>query len=146
MSEPLARAHAEVSAEISRTDGKASALLAALGIPLAVLVAVLPGHNLPATGTVLAGVAVAGLVAAVLVTLFVLRPHIGNATEGSFLHWADCTADEVLADLAVDRRTAQLIVRSQLARRKFEALRVAIHIAAGSIVVLALALAVSLVE
>ncbi|MER7111220.1 Pycsar system effector family protein [Streptomyces sp. NPDC000229] len=141
----LAQAHAEVMAEIARTDSKASALLTALGIPLAVLVAVLPGHELPVVGTVLAGIAVAGMVAAMLVTLFVLRPHIGNATQGSFLHWAECTADEVLADLAADRRTAQLVVRSQLARRKFAALRTAIHITSGSVTVLALALVVGLV-
>ncbi|MCC2278905.1 DUF5706 domain-containing protein [Streptomyces sp. ET3-23] len=141
----LASAHAEVMAEIARTDSKASALLTALGIPLAVLVAVLPGHELPLAGTVLAGIAVAGMVAAMLATLLVLRPHIGNATRGSFLHWAECTAEEVLADLAVDRRTAQLVVRSQIARRKFAALRTAIHITAGSVAVLALALLASLV-
>ncbi|WP_328742153.1 DUF5706 domain-containing protein [Streptomyces caniferus] len=142
--EQLAQAHAEVMAEIARTDGKASALLTALGIPLAVLVAVLPGRELPAAGTVLAGIAVAGMVAAMLSTLRVLQPHIGNATQGSFLHWANCTPDEVLADLAVDRRKAQLVVRSQIARRKFTMLRMAIHITAASVVVLAVALLVGL--
>ncbi|MFJ3974873.1 Pycsar system effector family protein [Streptomyces sp. NPDC090021] len=141
----LAQAHAEVMTEIARTDSKASALLTALGIPLAVLVAVLPGRGLPVAGTVLAGIAVAGMVAAMLSTLFVLRPHISHATEGSFLRWAECSADEVLADLAVDRRTAQLVVRSQIARRKFAALRTAIHITAASVSVLALALLVGLV-
>ncbi|MEV0437771.1 Pycsar system effector family protein [Streptomyces spectabilis] len=142
--ERLAQAHAEVMAEIARTDGKASALLTALGIPLAVLVAALPGRELPASGTVLASIAVAGMVAAMLATLRVLQPHIGNATQGSFLHWASCTPDEVLADLAVDRRKAQLVVRSQIARRKFAMLRAAIHITAASVVVLALALLVGL--
>ncbi|OII68329.1 hypothetical protein BJP39_00570 [Streptomyces sp. CC77] len=141
----LAQAHAEVMAEIARTDSKASALLTALGIPLAVLVAVLPGHDLPAIGAALAGLAVAGMVAAMLITLFALRPHIGNATLGSFLRWAECTADEVLADLAVDRRTTQLVVRSQIARRKFAALRTAIHVTAGSVALLALALLAGLV-
>ncbi|MER8116289.1 Pycsar system effector family protein [Streptomyces sp. NPDC094031] len=143
--EQLAQAHAEVMAEIARTDGKASALLTALGIPLAVLVAVLPGKELPAAGTILAGVAVAGVVAAMLATLRVLQPHLGNATHGSFLHWATCTPDEVLADLAVDRRKGQLVVRSQIARRKFAMLRTAIHITAASVVVLALALVVGLI-
>ncbi|MFF7254809.1 Pycsar system effector family protein [Streptomyces microflavus] len=142
--EQLAQAHAEVMAEIARTDGKASALLSALGIPLAVLVAVLPGRELPAAGTVLAGVAVAGMVAAMLSTLRVLEPHIGNTTQGSFLRWANCTPDEVLADLAVDRRKAQLVVRSQIARRKFAMLRIAIRITAASVVILALALLVGL--
>jgi hypothetical protein len=108
-------------------------------------VAVLPEHELPVAGTLLAGLAVAGMVAAMLATLFVLMPHIGNPTQGSFLHWADCTPDEVIADLAVDRRTAQLVVRSQLARRKFAALRKAIHITVGSVTALALALLVGLV-
>lgn len=142
--EQLAEGHAEVMAEIARTDGKASALLTALGIPLAVLVAVLPGRDFPAAGTILAGVAVAGMVAAMLATLRVLQPHIGNATQGSFLHWANCTPDEVLADLAVDRRKGQLVVRSQIARRKFAMLKIAIYITAASVVALALALVVGL--
>ncbi|MEV3858461.1 Pycsar system effector family protein [Streptomyces sp. NPDC050095] len=143
--ERLALAHAEVMAEIGRTDTKATALLTALAIPLAVLVAAIPGHHLSTAGITLLSIAVAGLIAAMLVTLFVLRPHIGNTTQGSFLHWATCTPDEALADLAVDRRKGQLVVRSKIARRKYAVLGVAIYLTAGSVVVLALALFVGLV-
>ncbi|MFP3990987.1 Pycsar system effector family protein [Streptomyces sp. E11-3] len=138
--ERLARAYAEVAAEIGRTDAKAGAMLTALGIPLAVLVAAIPGRDFSARVTVLAAISAAGLVAAMLLVLLVLRPHIGQATRGSFLNWADCTPDEVLEDLAPDIRLQQLLVRSQIARQKFTTLRLAVHITIGAVAVLPLVL------
>ncbi|MFC6364347.1 hypothetical protein, partial [Nonomuraea thailandensis] len=59
----LLQAGTDVVGEIARTDSKASALLAAFGIPLAVLVAAVPGHELPVPAAILVGVRAVGLVA-----------------------------------------------------------------------------------
>ncbi|MFI0062490.1 hypothetical protein [Streptomyces virginiae] len=52
----LLQARTDVIAEMGRTDAKASALLTVLGIPLAVLIAAVPGRDLPVAATVLAGI------------------------------------------------------------------------------------------
>ncbi|MFJ4745417.1 Pycsar system effector family protein [Streptomyces sp. NPDC088775] len=140
----IQKALTDVTAEIGRTDGKASALLAAFSIPLAVLVAVVPGHDLPAFAAVLVGLGAAGLVAAMIVVLLVVRPRLGGANRGSYLHWAQCTPEEVVADLAVDRSVERIVELSQIAERKYRSLRLAIDITAASLVVLVLALATAL--
>ncbi|MFE5543577.1 Pycsar system effector family protein [Streptomyces sp. NPDC056534] len=141
----LLQARTDVIAEMGRTDAKASALLTVLGIPLAVLIAAVPGRDLPAAATVLAGLGVAGLAAAMLLVLAIVLPRLGGDARGSYLHWATCTPEEVTADLAVDRSAERLVVLSKIALKKMRALRVAIFVTAGALAALALALAVTLV-
>ena len=140
----LLQARTDVVAEISRTDSKASALLAAFGIPLAVLVAAVPGQDLPVPAAILVGLGAVGLVAAMLVVLLVVRPRLGGNTRGSYLHWATCTPEEVRADLAVDLTADRVVKLSQIAAAKYRALKVAIDITAGALVLLVLALAAGL--
>lgn len=141
----LAAAHTEVIAEIARADSKAGTLLAALGLPMAVLVAAVPGRHLaPVTG-VLTGLGAAGLIVAMLVTLGVIRPSIGGATHGSFLHWAACTDPaDVAASLATDHAPTRLIKLSKIARRKYARLQHAIDITRGALGAFALALLAAL--
>ncbi|MGW6850416.1 Pycsar system effector family protein [Streptomyces virginiae] len=141
----LLQARTDVIAEMGRTDAKASALLTVLGIPLAVLIAAVPGHHLPAAATVLAGLGVTGLAAAMLLVLAIVLPRLGGDARGSYLHWATCTPEEVTADLAVDRSAERLVVLSKIALKKMRALRIAIFVTAGALAALALALAVTLV-
>ncbi|MFI5987298.1 Pycsar system effector family protein [Streptomyces sp. NPDC051555] len=143
-SQRLLQARADVIAEMGRTDAKASALLTVLGIPLAVLIAAVPGRNLPTTATVLVGIGAAALAAAMLLVLGIVLPRLGGDTRGSYLHWAKCTPEEVTADLAVDRSAERLVALSKIALPKMLALRVAIFITVGAFTAFALALTVTL--
>lgn len=140
----LQQARTDTLAEISRTDSKAAALLTAFGIPLAVLVAAVPGHDLPTGAAILVGLGALGLVAAMLVVLLVVRPRLGGTVQGSYLHWAHCTPEEVRADIAVDRTAERVVKLSQIAAAKYRALKLAIDITAGALAVLLMALAVAL--
>ncbi|MFI5867743.1 Pycsar system effector family protein [Streptomyces sp. NPDC051546] len=143
--ERLSQARADVIAEIGRTDTKATALLTAFGIPLAVLVATVPGRQVSPAAAVFVGLGALGLVAAMLVVLLVIRPRLAGGARGSYLYWATCTTpEEILEDLATDRRAERIIVLSQIAKRKYGALRLAIDITAAAVLALALAVLVSL--
>ncbi|MFE2104323.1 Pycsar system effector family protein [Kitasatospora sp. NPDC059463] len=145
--ETLGRAHTEVTTDMGRVEAKVAALLSALGLPLAVLAAVVPNRHLPTAVAFLLGIAGAGMVAGAVAALAALLPLgvTGASAPGSFLRWAECvTADQVLDDLATDRRAARLIQRSQLLRRKFRMLRLAVQFGMAAVVFLALALAAAL--
>ncbi|GHB31180.1 Pycsar system effector family protein [Streptomyces chryseus] len=143
-SQRLLQARTDVIAEMGRTDAKASALLTVLGIPLAVLIAAVPGRNLPAAAVGFVGIGATGLAAALLLVLAIVLPRLGGDTRGSYLYWATCTPEEVTADLAVDRSAERLVTLSKIALKKMLALRVAIFITAGALAALALALAITL--
>ncbi|MDO0939262.1 DUF5706 domain-containing protein [Streptomyces sp. DG2A-72] len=138
--EGLNQARTDVISEIVRTDTKAAALLTAFGLPLAVLVATLPGRHLNQAAAVLVGLGAVGLVAAILVVLLAVRPARTKRPRGSYLYWATCTAEDVVADVAVDRRPERIVTLSRLAVRKYAALRLAIDITGVAIVLLVLAL------
>ncbi|AXU16799.1 Pycsar system effector family protein [Streptomyces clavuligerus] len=143
----LAAAIRTVLAEVARTDGKAGTLLASFSLPLAVLLAAVPGRGLPAHSTVLIALGTAGLVAAMLVVLFVVRPSITGIRRGTFLYWARCTPQEAAGDVAAldSRGQAEDLVRvSRLARRKFLGLRWAGDITAASLTALATGLLTSI--
>jgi hypothetical protein len=134
----LAAEIAAVRTEIQRADTKATALLTALSLPLAVLAAVVPGRDLPVASAALVAVGGAGLLAAMVAALSVLRPRIGGAPPGTFLYWATCTPEQLLADLARQGQLAEDLVRlSVLARAKFGRLRLAVDITTGALTVLA---------
>lgn len=135
-----------VLAEISRTDAKGGVLLTSFSLPLAALVAAVPGKTLPVLSAVLVGVGVVGLVAAMLVVLVAVRPRLGGAARGSFLHWSLCTADEVLTDLQAPTDRADHVVHlSRIAKRKYKGLRLAGDITAAALVALAAALLTALI-
>ncbi|MCX4482233.1 DUF5706 domain-containing protein [Streptomyces cellulosae] len=135
-----------VLAEISRTDAKSGVLLTSFSLPLAALVAAVPGKTLPGLSAVLVGVGTVGLVAAMLVVLLAVRPRLGGAARGSFLYWSLCTADEVLADLqAPTDRAAHVVHLSRIAKRKYKGLRLAGDITAAALVALAAALLTALI-
>ncbi|MCP9205517.1 Pycsar system effector family protein [Streptomyces sp. NEAU-Y11] len=140
----LAAAHTEVVAEIARADSKAGTLLAALGLPMAVLVVAVPGRHLDPVTSALTGLGAAGLIAAMLVTLDVIRPRIGGPVRGGFLHWATCDPGDVAASLTADHAPARLVKLSKIARRKYARLKIAIDITSGALGAFALALLAAL--
>ncbi|MDT9686395.1 DUF5706 domain-containing protein [Streptomyces sp. TRM76323] len=134
-----------VLAEISRTDAKAGVLLTSFSLPLAALVATVPGRDLPPLAAVCVGAGTVGLVAAMLTVLVVVRPRLDGEHRGSYLHWARCTPDQVLADLAAPTGQAEHVIRlSEIARRKYGGLRLAVDITGTSLVALAAALLTAL--
>ncbi|MFD5415233.1 Pycsar system effector family protein [Streptomyces nojiriensis] len=142
----LDAASATVLAEISRTDAKAAALLTAFSLPLAALVAAVPGKALSGLSAVLVGTGTVGLVAAMLVVLIAVRPRLAGHARGSFLYWSRCTTEQLLADLdAPTDRAAHVVHLARIARRKYRGLRLAGDITSGSLVTLAAALLTSLI-
>lgn len=141
----LDAANATVLAEISRTDAKSGVLLTSFSLPLAALVAVVPGHDLPLVVGILVGAGAIGLIAAMLVVLVVVHPRLSGAARGSFLYWSLCTPQDLVKDLqAPDDRLAHVIHLSRIARRKYEGLRLAGIITGVSLVALGAALLTSL--
>ncbi|MFJ2186281.1 Pycsar system effector family protein [Streptomyces anulatus] len=138
-------ATASVYAEISRTDTKASVLLTAFSLPLAALVAALPGKDLPALPATLVGTGTVALVVAMLIVLSVVRPRLGGEARGSFLHWSRCTTTaELQAALATPTGSEDhLMTLSRIARRKYIGLRLAGDVTAAALTALAAALLTS---
>ncbi|MFE7429790.1 Pycsar system effector family protein [Streptomyces sp. NPDC057545] len=142
----LDTANTTVLAEISRTDAKSGVLLTSFSLPLAALVAAVPGHALPPTAAVLVGAGTVGLVAAMLVVLLVVRPQLTGAPPGNFLYWSSCTPEALVEDLKnPGDRAAHVIKLSQIARRKYKGLRLAGDITGASLITLAAALLTSLI-
>ncbi|MEU2559406.1 Pycsar system effector family protein [Streptomyces longispororuber] len=135
----IAQAHADVKAEIARTDGKVSLLLAFLGALLAGVWSVATGLHLPAAALVVGGAGAALLVAAAGVLLWAVRPTLGGARPVGFPLWATLSADEIHADLATDRRVQHIAALSRIAVAKYTRLKRAVDLtgAAGALLVLA---------
>ncbi|MGI5262454.1 Pycsar system effector family protein [Streptomyces angustmyceticus] len=135
-----------VLAEISRTDAKSGVLLTAFSLPLAALVAAVPGHPLPGLSAALVGIGAIGLVTAMLVVLVVVRPRLSGAARGSFLYWSLCVSPEaVVEDLRNPGDRAGHVIRlSRIAKRKYRGLRLAGDVTGVSLVALAAALIAAL--
>ncbi|MFI0901853.1 Pycsar system effector family protein [Streptomyces sp. NPDC020983] len=142
----LDAAHTTVLAEISRTDAKSGVLLTSFSLPLAALVAAVPGHRLPPVVGVLVGASAVGLIVAMLVVLVVVHPRLSGAARGSFLYWSLCTPQDLVKDLqAPEDRVAHVIHLSKIARRKYEGLRLAGIITGAALVALGAALLTALI-
>ncbi|AYG80124.1 hypothetical protein DWB77_02250 [Streptomyces hundungensis] len=137
--DPLNTAHAEVKAEISRTDSKVSLLLAFIGALLAgagsVAKDIAPGVSVCAVG----GLGMATLVGAAGLLLRSARPNLRG--RHGFPLWATLTAEEITAAVATDR-AADIAGLSRIAVAKFTALRRAVDLtmAGGALLVVALLL------
>lgn len=137
----LTAAHAEVKAEIARTDSKASLLLAFVGALLAGGWTVATGADLPAVVLVVGGAGVGLLATAAVVLLRVVRPNLGGDRPVGFPLWATLTAEEVRAELRTDRRAQHIATLSRIAVAKFTRLRRAVDlVCAGGVLLLVAAL------
>ncbi|MCD7443741.1 DUF5706 domain-containing protein [Streptomyces lincolnensis] len=137
----LTAQHAEVKAEIARTDTKVALLLAFVGATLAgawTLARGLP-MNLPAA--IVGGLGMVLLVAAAALLLRSVRPNLSG--RHGFPLWATLTPEQI-ADLAASRDLAADIAGlSRLAVVKFTGLRRAIDLtlAGGALLVVAVVIA-----
>ncbi|MEU6460277.1 Pycsar system effector family protein, partial [Streptomyces sp. NPDC047065] len=129
-----------VTGEISRTDTKASLLLAFNGAVLAGL-ASLADRGLPTVAKAAGALAVLVLAAAAVLLLLVVRPRLGGGDRASFPHWARLDDTEILAGMHSDHRAARIRVLSTIAVRKFTHLRRAVALTLTALLLLALAVA-----
>ncbi|MEY9489002.1 hypothetical protein RKD26_004796 [Streptomyces calvus] len=132
----LTAAHAEVKAEITRTDSKTALLLAFVGAVLAgswTVARDLP-LNLPAV--IVGGAGMALLVGAAGLLLRSVRPNLSG--RHGFPLWATLTAEEISEAVSSDL-AADIAGLSRLAVTKFTCLRRAVDLirAGGALLILA---------
>ncbi|WP_053914669.1 Pycsar system effector family protein [Streptomyces sp. TP-A0875] len=136
----LNAAHAEVKAEVARTDAKTALLLAFVGAVLAGTWTLARELPLNTAAVVVGGVGVVLLIGAAGLLLRSVRPNLGGCRRERFGFplWATLTPDEITA--AVDRDlAADISGLSRLAVKKFVCLRRAVDLtmAGGALLILA---------
>ncbi|MER6152008.1 Pycsar system effector family protein [Streptomyces hirsutus] len=136
----LSAAHAEVKAEITRTDTKTALLLAFVGAVLAGTWAVARDLPLNVPAIVAGGVGLALLVGAAGLLLRSVRPNLSG--RHGFPLWATLTAEEISTAVSSDL-AADIAGLSRLAVVKFTCLRRAVDLTltGGALLVLAAVLA-----
>ncbi|MFE3658357.1 Pycsar system effector family protein [Streptomyces sp. NPDC059165] len=129
-------AHAEVKAEITRTDTKTALLLAFVGAVLAGTWSLARDLPLNRPAIVAGGISLGLLVAAAGLLLRSVRPNLGG--RHGFPLWATLTADEIGAAVARDL-AADIAGLSRLAVAKFTCLRRAVDLTmtGGALLILA---------
>ncbi|MFF8880534.1 Pycsar system effector family protein [Streptomyces flaveolus] len=121
----LTAAHAEVKAEIARTDTKTALLLAFVGAVLAGTWSVARDLPLNLPAYVAGGIGLALLVGAAGLLLRSVRPNLGG--RHGFPLWATLTAEEIGAAVTSDL-AADIAGLSRLAVTKFTGLRRAVDL------------------
>ncbi|MDQ0952152.1 hypothetical protein QFZ24_006075 [Streptomyces phaeochromogenes] len=137
----LTVAHAEVKAEIARTDTKTALLLAFVGAVLAGTWTIARDLPLSVPAYVAGGLGVTLLIGAAGLLLRSVRPNLGG--RHGFPLWATLTAEEI-ADTAASRNLAADIAGlSRLAVAKFTCLRRAVDLtcAGGALLILSVVFA-----
>ncbi|MFE2050247.1 Pycsar system effector family protein [Streptomyces sp. NPDC059459] len=137
----LTAAHAEVKAEIVRTDTKTGLLLAFVGAVLAGAWTVARDLPMNVPAYVVGGLGVAVLVVAAGLLLRSVRPNLRG--RHGFPLWATLTAEEISGAVARDL-AADIAGLSRLAVAKFTCLRRAVDLtcAGGALLILAALLTV----
>ena len=132
----LTAAHAEVKAEIARTDTKTGLLLAFVGAVLAGTWTLARDLPLTAAAAVVGGFGVALLVGAAGMLLRSTRPNLRG--RHGFPLWATLTPEEITAAVASDL-AADVAGLSRLAVAKFTCLRRAVDLTltGGALLILA---------
>ncbi|GGZ24252.1 Pycsar system effector family protein [Streptomyces poonensis] len=136
----LMTAHAEVKAEIARTDTKTGLLLAFVGAVLAGAWTVAKDAPLNLPAYIAGGCGMALLVAAAGLLLRSVRPNLRG--RHGFPLWATLTAEEI-TDAMAGSLAADIAGLSRLAVAKFTTLRRAVDLtcAGGALLILAVLLA-----
>ncbi|MGA5452372.1 Pycsar system effector family protein [Streptomyces umbrinus] len=132
----LAAAHAEVKAEITRTDTKTGLLLAFVGAVLAGSWTVAKDMPINLAACIAGGLGMALLVAAAGLLLRSVRPNLRG--RHGFPLWATLTAEQITAALATDR-AADIAGLSRIAVAKFTGLKRAVDLtcAGGALLIIA---------
>ncbi|GAA3850210.1 hypothetical protein GCM10023084_00600 [Streptomyces lacrimifluminis] len=139
--ESLTAAHAEVKAEIARTDTKTGLLLAFVGAVLAGTWTVARDLPLNTAALTVGGTGILGLVAAAGLLLRSVRPNLGGGR--GFPLWATLTPEQITAALTEDMG-ADIAGLSRIAVVKFTGLKRAVDLtcAGGALLIVAAVLTV----
>lgn len=137
----LTAAHAEVKAEITRTDTKTGLLLAFVGAVLAGAWSVARDLPLNIGAYVVGGLGLMLLVAAAGLLLRSTRPNLGG--RHGFPLWATLTPDEITATVNGANVAADVAGLSRIAVAKFTCLRRAVDLTmvGGALLLLAVLIA-----
>lgn len=137
----LTAQHAEVKAEIARTDTKTGLLLAFVGAVAAGAWTIARALPMNLAAYVVGGAGLALLVAAAGLLLRSVRPNLGGGH--GFPLWATLTAQQLTATAEARDLAADVVGLSRLAVAKFTSLRRAVDLtlAAGALLVLAVLIA-----
>ncbi|WP_329265581.1 Pycsar system effector family protein [Streptomyces pseudovenezuelae] len=137
----LSAAHAEVKAEIARTDNKTALLLAFVGAVLAGAWSIARDLPLNVPALIVGGSGMAALVAAAGLLLRSTRPNLKG--RHGFPLWATLAADEI-PDALSGSLAADVAGLSRLAVAKFTCLRRAVDLTqvGGALLILAVLLTV----
>jgi len=119
-------AHAEVKAEITRTDTKTGLLLAFVGAVLAGVWTVAKDMPMTVPAYVVGGFGVAAMLGAAGLLLRSVRPNIKG--RHGFPLWATLTGEEITTALAARDMAADVAGLSRLAVVKFTCLRRAVDL------------------
>ncbi|MGW4695169.1 Pycsar system effector family protein [Kitasatospora cineracea] len=136
----LDQALTTVAAEMTRTDGKAAALLSGGGILAAAAGIITASGRAEPISTAIAGLLLA---AALVASVLVIRPRLGGGDRASFPYWATLTTGQLRDALAEERRPECLITLSKLAVRKMALLQRATDLTIAAVIALALAAALA---
>ncbi|GCD44146.1 Pycsar system effector family protein [Streptomyces paromomycinus] len=140
--EALSAAHADVKAEIARTDTKVALLIAFEGAVLAGTATAATALRVPLAARLIAALGIAALLAAVALLLMTARPNLGGARPCGFPRWATLTEEQIRTELEADDRARHIRVLSRIAVAKYGRLRRAIDLTlvGGLLLVVAAAL------
>ncbi|MER5293486.1 Pycsar system effector family protein [Streptomyces pharetrae] len=138
--EKLTAAHAEVKAEIARTDTKTGLLLAFVGAVLAGTASLARDLPLSTAACVVGGVGVAVLVAAAVLLLRSTRPNLGGRRERfGFPLWATLSPQEITTVVTTVDPAVAVAGLSRIAVAKFTCLRRAVDLTMAGVALLVLA-------
>lgn len=137
----LTVAHAEVKAEIARTDTKTALLLAFVGAVLAGAWTIARDLPLSVPAYVAGGLGMTLLIGAAGLLLRSVRPNLGG--RHGFPLWATLTAEEISDTAASRNLAADIAGLSRLAVAKFTCLRRAVDLtcAGGALLILSVVFA-----
>ena len=136
----------DVEAKISRTDNKASLLLAFNGAVLAGLASA-ADKDLPRPAQLVGGCAVLALAASAVLLLLAVRPNLGKSREvrEGFPRWAELSEEDLLIAMGQDTRVIRVRVLSLIALAKFERLARAVDIILAALALLLVAAVLTIV-
>ncbi|MFF3844789.1 Pycsar system effector family protein [Streptomyces sp. NPDC002328] len=138
----LQAAHAEVKAEITRTDTKTGLLLAFVGAVLAGVATLARDVPLTVPACVAGGLGMAVLIGAAVLLLRSTRPNLRG--RHGFPLWATLTPEEITATVNGGDLAADVAGLSKLAVAKFTCLRRAVDATCAGVALLILAAVLAL--
>ncbi|MFK3735978.1 Pycsar system effector family protein [Streptomyces sp. NPDC088090] len=135
----LTAAHAEVRAEITRTDSKTGLLLAFVGAVMAGAWSTAKDLPLTLPAYLVGGAGLTVLLAAAGLLLQAVRPNIQGGARGGFVLWATLTPQQIAATAETRDLAADIVGLSRIAVAKYVLLRRAVDfvLAAGALLLVA---------